>query len=158
MKLGTVRGLVASARKGFIKKGHRRPFGANINQHINRHLCEITGGPPSLNIYNWQNVNWLSLNTRMYSQLRGLTSCSCGGLQPLADVFFCHSAKKRGFNAVCTYFRSFWCSVVTSITFSSNLSIIERNPKNPKISKKVHNFFLIQKFKRIRKIQKTKKI
>ena len=50
--------------------------------------------------------------------------------------FFCPSGKKRAFYAVLANFRLFWCSVVTSVTLSSNLSNFEKNPKIPKNPKK----------------------
>ena len=52
-----------------------------------------------------------------------------------ARGFFCPSGKKRAFDAI----GHFWCLVVTSVTFSSNLINFEKKSKetkkNPKISK-----------------------
>ena len=65
--------------------------------------------------------------TRRYSLLSGLFSSSCREVRPSADVFFALQAKKRFF----CVFAHFWCSVVTSVTFSSNHS------KSQKIHKKI---------------------
>ena len=46
-----------------------------------------------------------------------------------------NTGQKRDFHTVCAYFRPFWCSVVTSITFCMNLSDLENNTKNLKKSK-----------------------
>ena len=82
--------------------------------------------------------------TRRYGPLRGPTSSSCGGLQPSAEAFFALRAKKKLIMLFWPIFGIFWCPVVTLVTFSSNLSNFERNPKktkkiqknkNPKISK-----------------------
>ena len=72
---------------------------------------------------------------RAYS--KPLTSSSCGELWLLAEGFFALWAKKRrAFHAVCAYFRPFvLCAVVSSVTFSGNLSEFEYNPRNPKILK-----------------------
>ena len=61
-------------------------------------------------------------------------------------------AKKMAYHAVCAYFRPYWCSVVTSAIFSSNLSNFKQNPKikkNPNFSKK------FQKNKKSQKIPKN---
>ena len=62
------------------------------------------------------------LHTRRCGPLRGPSSSSCGGLLPSAEAFFCPSGKKISFY-VCFLpnFGHFWWSVVTSVTFSSNL-------------------------------------
>ena len=77
------------------------------------------------------------------SELEGTARYAClllaPGLRPSAEAFFCPLGKKYTFNAVCAYFRHFWCSVVTSVMFSSNLSKFEKNPNNPKKSKKFQN-------------------
>ena len=71
--------------------------------------------------------------TRRYGPLHGPTSSSCGGLRPLAKVFVALPAgKKRAYFAVLPIFGHFWCSLVTLITFSSNLSTFEKNPKSTK--------------------------
>ena len=44
--------------------------------------------------------------------------------------------KKRAFYAGLAYFSPFWCSAVTSVTFSSNLSNFLKNPNIPKDPKK----------------------
>ena len=52
----------------------------------------------------------------------GFTSSSCGGLR----------AKKELFMLFWLTLGQVWCSGVTSVTFSSNLSSFKKNPKNPK--------------------------
>ena len=52
------------------------------------------------------------------------------------------------------FFGNFWCPVVTLVTFSSNLSDFERNPKKPKKSKK--NPKIKKKNQKIKKIEKKK--
>ena len=47
VKHGTVRGLIGSAKKG-LWRTCIGGLGAKINQQSNRHLCEITRGPPPL--------------------------------------------------------------------------------------------------------------
>ena len=59
--------------------------------------------------------------TRRYSLLRGLSSSSCRGLRPSAKVFFCPLGKKRLYMPFLLILGNFWCSVVTSVTFISNL-------------------------------------
>ena len=59
---------------------------------------------------------------RRYSPPRRLTSSSCGGLQPLAEAFFAVQAKKELWMLLWLITDHFWCSVVTSVTSSSNLS------------------------------------
>ena len=66
----------------------------------------------------------------------GFTSSSCGGLWPPAEAFLALLAKKGPFMLFWLTLGNFWCSVVTSVTFSSPLSNFEKNPKNPKKSKK----------------------
>ena len=68
--------------------------------------------------------------TRRYGPLRGPTSSSCGGLRPSAEAFFALWAKKEIIMLFWPSFGHFWCPVVTLVTFSSNLSNFERNPKN----------------------------
>ena len=74
--------------------------------------------------------------------MRGLSSSSCRGLLPLAEASFALQAKKE------LILGNFWCSVVASVTFSSNfenikkkiqtLPIISKNPKkNPKKSEQL---------------------
>ena len=75
---------------------------------------------------------FLLINTRRYSPLRGLSSSSCGGLRPTAEAFYALRAKKELFMLFWLTLGHFWCSVVTSVTFSSNLSNFEKNSKNPK--------------------------
>ena len=64
--------------------------------------------------------------TRRYGPLRGPTSSSCGGLWP--RLFF---ALQRLLCCL-AHFDNFWCPVVTLVTFSSNISNFERNPKKTK--------------------------
>ena len=84
--------------------------------------------------------------TRTYSPLRGLTYSSCGGLQPLTRAFFVPQAKKE----LLRILGIFWCSVVTSVIFSSNLYNFEgkKIQENPKLSQK------IQKLNKLRKVKK----
>ena len=67
------------------------------------------------------------MQTRRFSPLCGPSSSSCGGLQPLAKAFFLLRAKKEFFRLFVLILSYFWCSVVTSIIFSSNLSNFEKN-------------------------------
>ena len=103
--------------------------------------------------------------TRRYSPLRVLNSSSCGGVRPPAEAFWTLRAKEKAFYAVFAYFRPFWCSIVTSVSFSSNLikkilsqkspqkipKIFQKTPKisNNKNTKKFqtlqNNHFLIKK-------------
>ena len=56
----------------------------------------------------------------------------------MAKVFFCPLGKKRAFYAILLFFRSFWFSVVTSVTLKNPRipkKRIEKNPKSPIISK-----------------------
>ena len=61
----------------------------------------------------------------------GFTSSSCGGLWPPAEAFFALVEKELCMLSWLTL-GNFWSSVVTSVTFSSNLSNFQKNPKNPK--------------------------
>ena len=76
----------------------------------------------------------------------------CGplrGLRPRLRPFFALRAKKRAFYIFFgPNFGNFWWSVVTSVTFSSNLSNLKKIQKNSKISKNP---------KKVRKIQKKYK-
>ena len=45
--------------------------------------------------------------------------------------FFCPSGKKRAFLLFWPIFGNFWCPVVTMVTFSSNLIIIQNSPIIP---------------------------
>ena len=76
--------------------------------------------------------------TRRYSLLRGLTSSSCKGLRPPAEAFFALRAKKELYMLFWLTLGHFWCSVVTSVTFSSNLSNFEKIQKIQEKSKKIH--------------------
>ena len=73
----------------------------------------------------------ISQYTRRYSQLRGPTSSSCGGLRPW--LFLPFGQKIDLIMLFWPNFGNFWCSVVTIVTFSSNLSNFETK-KSPKIS------------------------
>ena len=68
-------------------------------------------------------------DTRRYGPLCGPTSSSCGGLQPSAEAFFALRAKKELIMLFWLIFGNFWCPVVALVTFSSNLSNFEKNPK-----------------------------
>ena len=59
-------------------------------------------------------IKYIFRQTRRYSPLRKLSSSSCGGLWP--------SGKKKLFRQFLLILGNFWCLVVTSVTFSSNLS------------------------------------
>ena len=67
------------------------------------------------------------------------TSSSCGGLRPPPEAFSALRAKKELFMLIWLTLGRFWCSVVTSVTFSSNLSNFDKNPKNPKTTPKNPN-------------------
>ena len=53
-----------------------------------------------------------------------LDCSSCRGLQPSAETFFAHWAKKRAFHAVCAYFRPFlvFCSYFRKLNFKNSFS------------------------------------
>ena len=53
---------------------------------------------------------YLLPKTRRYGPLRGPTFSSCGGLRPLAKVFFCPLGKKIDYYADLAHFRSFLVS------------------------------------------------
>ena len=86
--------------------------------------------------------------TRRYGPLHGPTSSSCGGLHPSAEAFFALRATKELFMLFWPIFGNFWCSVVTMVTFSSNIS--NNNKKN---IQKISKIFL--KISKNPKIQKT---
>ena len=67
--------------------------------------------------------------TKMYGPLCGPSSSSCGGLWPSAKAFVALWAKKGLFMLFLPILGYFRCSVVTSVTFSSNLNNFEKNPK-----------------------------
>ena len=52
------------------------------------------------------------------------------GLQP--RLLFPFGQKKKCFTLFVLTLGHFWCSVVTSTTFNSNLSNFDKNPNNPK--------------------------
>ena len=88
--------------------------------------------------------------TRRYSPLHRLTSSSCGGLRPSNKAFSLWEWKKKLFMLLVLILGHFCCSVVTYVTFSSNLSKFEYNPKNiknpnknPKIQKCKKNLIKI---------------
>ena len=89
--------------------------------------------------------------TRAYFQLLRRASAFGRG-------FFYPSGKKELFMLFCPIFGDFWCSVVTVVTFSSNLNNFERNQKNPRKSKKIQkkskNIEKILKFQKIHTLQK----
>ena len=95
--------------------------------------------------------------TRSNSLLCRLSSRSCGGLRPLAEAFFVLWAKKKPFTLCVPIVGHFWCSVIFSAIFSSNLrnfkisqkiSIYKIYPKAPK-----YLFFLL--FRNSKISQKT---
>ena len=59
--------------------------------------------------------------TRSYSPLCGFTSSSYKAALAFGRGFFCPSGKKKFFKLFWLTLSHFWCSVVTSVTFSSNL-------------------------------------
>ena len=72
--------------------------------------------------------------------------------------FFCPSSKKRAYYAVLAHFWQFLCPVINLVTFSSNLSNFEKNPKNPKkIQKNPKNPKKPKKIKTIHKKPKKSK-
>ena len=100
---------------------------------------------------------WYVIFTRRYDPLRGPTSSSCGGLQPLAKAFFALSAKKELSMMFWPILGDFWCPVVTVVTFSNNLSNFERTKKQKKNPKK-SKFFFNPKIQKIQKSKNPKKI
>ena len=67
--------------------------------------------------------------TRRYGPLRGPISSSCGGLRSSVETFFGLRAWKSFFMQFWNILGHFWCPVVSLVTFSSNLSNFENNPK-----------------------------
>ena len=94
--------------------------------------------------------------TRRYSPLRGLYFYLLRRALTSDRGFFCPWGQKRAFYAVLAYFKPFWCSVLPSVTFSSNLSnfVFFLSNKSGNIQKiqKNHIFFKIST-----KIPKTQK-
>ena len=81
--------------------------------------------------------------TRRYGPIRGPTSSSCEGLGPATKAFWPFAQKNKNwvFMLFWPIFGNFGCPVVTLVTFSSNLSNLEINPKqNKKIQKKIQKF------------------
>ena len=85
-------------------------------------------------------------NTTCYT---GFTSSSCGGLRPRGET----GQNKSFFLMFCLTLGQFWCSVLTSVTFSSALRNFQKNPKNRKKSQKNPKYPKISKIKK-----KNKKI
>ena len=72
------------------------------------------------------------------------SSSSCGGLLPSAKVFFLSFWQKKELIMLCwPIFGNFWCPLVTSVTFSSNLSNFERNLENRIFFLFFFSFFII---------------
>ena len=92
-------------------------------------------------------------DTRRYSPLRRFTSSSCRGLRPSAQDFFALCAKKEFFTLFVLILGLFWCSVITSIMFSSNLNNFENNQKK---SQKIQPHKIQKSQKKSRKIIKLK--
>ena len=95
-------------------------------------------------------------NTTCYT---GFTSSSCGGLRPRGET----GQNKSFFLMFCLTLGQFWCSVLTSVTFSSALRNFQKNPKNPKKSQKNPKYHKISKIKKKKsknpwKSPKTQKI
>ena len=74
-------------------------------------------------------IVWSLEGTARYA---GFTSSSCGGLLPPAEAFFALRAKKGLFMLFLLTLGLFWCLVVTSVTFSGNLSNFEKKSKKQK--------------------------
>mgnify|MGYP006908641815 CR=1 FL=1 len=90
--------------------------------------------PPSLLGHRAGGTVWLKHSQKslhrycqlLQPKLRGLTSSSCGGLWPSTKAFW---AKNEHLTLFVLILGHFWCSVVTSIMFSSNLGNFGKNPK-----------------------------
>ena len=80
-------------------------------------ISEVSEGTVSLTNL----IPLIRASTRRYSPLRGLTYSSCGGLWPTAEAFLALRAKNGTFMLFLLLLGHFWGSVVTSVTFSSNL-------------------------------------
>ena len=72
-------------------------------------------------------------SARRYSPIGGLTPSSGVELWPLAEAFFALLAKTELLTLFVLILGHFRCSVVTSVTFSSDLSNFEKNKRNKKI-------------------------
>ena len=89
----------------------------------------------------------------------GHTFSSCGGVWPPAKAFFALQAKKKLFMLFWLTLGHFWCSVVTSETFSSPLSNFPKNlKKSPKKSPKIPQNPKYQKYQKYQNSKKSKKI
>ena len=93
------------------------------------------------------------------------TSSSCGGLQSPAKAIFALLVKTGVFMLFWLTLGHFWCSVVTSVTFSSNLSHLKQIKKSKKIQKNPKNIPRTQKnqlkpkkFGKCQKMSKNPKI
>ena len=77
--------------------------------------------------------------TRKYSPLRyaGLFLAPEEGFGLWQRLFLARWARKELLTLFVLVLGHVWCSVVTSVTFSSNVSNFEQNPKNPKMSNKI---------------------
>ena len=73
-------------------------------------------------------------NTRRYGPLRfaGLLLSPAEGFGLWTRLFFALRAKKELIMLCGSILGHFWCPVVTSITFSSNVSNFKKNPQKPK--------------------------
>ena len=90
--------------------------------------------------------------TKRYRPLHGPTYSSCRGLWPLATAFFALRGKKEHTRLFLPILGNVWCSVVTLVIFSSNLSNFEKNKKKiKKIKSKIQK---VQKYQRIKKKSK----
>ena len=102
-------------------------------------------------IYKFRNGHTFNY-TRRYGPLRRPSSSSYEGLWPSAEAFFSLRAKKGLIVQFWLISGNFWCSVVTFVTFSSNLNNVEekystkfkkKSKKKPQkkiqqITKKIH--------------------
>ena len=93
-------------------------------------------------------ITWQSIE----GTARGLTSSSCGGLEPLDKAFFGLREKNRASKLFVLISGNFWLSVVTSIKFRSNLSNFEINPKISRKNKNKKSKNLQKKSKNLKTI------
>ena len=73
----------------------------------------------------------------------------------MAEALFALWAAKELLTLFMLILGNFWCSVVSSVTFSSNLSDFEKNPENPKKNQKMSKKKFNQEISKIPKISKN---
>ena len=108
--------------------GCTQQFAAHCAQCLSRtiQVLNFTSEKPESNISLSFSLFPILEGTARYA---GFTSRSCGGLWPPAEAFFALWAKKELFMLFWLTLGHFWCSVVTSVTFSNNLSNYEKKKK-----------------------------